>query len=644
MMTEEIDLTEEQDTVVNFGPASHVLVTASAGTGKTHVLVHRLARLVNQENLAPGSEILLLTFTRAASGELRNRVSRMGGDVAFVSAMTFDSFATRQLHDSDPEGSWSNKSYDGRIEEFTDKLSNTNSQLGLLKSRIKHIFVDEIQDLVGVRANMVKALLMNIDCGFTLFGDPAQGIYNFQETGEAKRIGSLAFYKWLEDEFVNLNKITLTKNFRAKTESAKTALWAHKELMASSPDYNAIYTALKRQLDYDVERAVTFPILATFAGRTGILTRTNFEALKISEQLHEKGISHALRIRNNPEGIQAWLGALLFSIQSNMLRRDTFEKRFSELNGLDAIDIPKMQDAWQMLTRLSPGTNNIIDLNQVYSRVLRHRVPDDLTHNMESNLIISTIHRAKGLEFDNVVVVYPDETGGLTQDDDYLGIPEETRILFVAMTRPTDSLFKGDISLKNEGGWWFTDKRLKRLVKASWPKQKSPGSKRFASRTTVGIEVRSSDVDEDVPAMDNRGDGLSPVETQSFLCSEVAFGDEVNLVLTTSAVNSMKCYGIIHNKSNTLLGFTNKDFTYELLKRLKDMAELKHTFNRRQGIMQPPQWPISIQGLRVESVDSVAGNKAIDFPEGFGTTGIWNRVRIMGLGTVKYEKPNVSER
>jgi DNA helicase-2/ATP-dependent DNA helicase PcrA len=55
-----------------------MLVVAGAGTGKTSVLINRIARLV-QEGHAKPEEVLALTYTVAAAGEMRERVSRLLG-------------------------------------------------------------------------------------------------------------------------------------------------------------------------------------------------------------------------------------------------------------------------------------------------------------------------------------------------------------------------------------------------------------------------------------------------------------------------------------------------------------------------------------------------------------------------------------
>ena len=68
-------LNAEQQAAVDHDDATPLLVIAGAGTGKTHTLAHRVARLVAQG--ADPARVLLLTFSRRAAQEMSRRVERL---------------------------------------------------------------------------------------------------------------------------------------------------------------------------------------------------------------------------------------------------------------------------------------------------------------------------------------------------------------------------------------------------------------------------------------------------------------------------------------------------------------------------------------------------------------------------------------
>lgn len=87
------DLDDEQRAAVT-APRGPVCVLAGAGTGKTRTITRRIAHLVREGHVAPG-QVLAVTFTARAAGELRTRLRVLG--VGGVQARTFHAAALRQL-------------------------------------------------------------------------------------------------------------------------------------------------------------------------------------------------------------------------------------------------------------------------------------------------------------------------------------------------------------------------------------------------------------------------------------------------------------------------------------------------------------------------------------------------------------------
>jgi DNA helicase II / ATP-dependent DNA helicase PcrA len=77
-----------------------LLIVAGAGSGKTRVLTRRVAYLLAERHVAP-SEILAITFTNKAAGEMKERVAAMVGNRArFMWVMTFHSACVRILREN----------------------------------------------------------------------------------------------------------------------------------------------------------------------------------------------------------------------------------------------------------------------------------------------------------------------------------------------------------------------------------------------------------------------------------------------------------------------------------------------------------------------------------------------------------------
>jgi len=128
-----LDSLNEQQRNAVANPNDHLLVLAGAGSGKTRVLVHRIAWLIEAENISPFA-ILAVTFTNKSAREMRGRIEElMGLALGGMWVGTFHGLAHRLLKQHWEEA--------GLIKDF--QVLDSDDQLRLLKRVNRELQIDE---------------------------------------------------------------------------------------------------------------------------------------------------------------------------------------------------------------------------------------------------------------------------------------------------------------------------------------------------------------------------------------------------------------------------------------------------------------------------------------------------------------------
>ena len=607
------ELTDEQKALAGEPPDARLLVISGPGTGKTHLLIARLATLMAEHQVRPAGGLLILSFSRAAVGVIRFRAREAGGDLQYIRAQTFDSFGTRLLYEYDPGGAWErdNSGYDKRV-EYAVNLINADQRVRDHIKGYASIFIDELQDIVGIRSTLVQTLLDVSERGFTILGDPAQGVYNFQLQGNARMLGSSVIFDWLRQRYRDSLKLhTLTVNHRAKSAVARSALFAGPLLNGPAPNYRDIKQRLDRV--YLGLRPLTEPhqavsLLKKGKGSTAFLCRNNGQALVISRELWDRGIGHFVQRYATDRVLPGWIASCLSGMQVTKPGMTTVKAGIRAHTDVDP------DEGWKILKRIE-AENSALNLNiDVMARRIRTGAyPDHLCDTQEADIMVSTVHKAKGLQFQRVIVAGECDNRALNAGTpaDVLGA-EEARVLYVALTRPEEELYslpdlkyRGILRKFQETDRWFLQ---------------------FGRYCVKYFEVCGDDSDAAHPACSHLL-GEPALATQTYIHNNVRQGDDVAIQYLGEHqdVTGYVChyYAILH--SGRKVGLTTSHFGRCLQKTVK-----LYPWRTRYGM------PKRIEGLKVEAVDTVAGLPGTARQVGTGVADIWLRVRACGFGTLVY--------
>ncbi|MFF4169899.1 UvrD-helicase domain-containing protein [Streptomyces sp. NPDC001744] len=620
-------LTDEQRAVVEQPWDARVLVTAGAGAGKTHTLVRRLDALcghADPEESLEAAEILVLTFSRAAARELRERIARHGDRARRVRAQTFDAWAYGVLLQAYPDGEWGGVGFDERITAAARAIEKGALEAGDAVPPA-HVVIDEVQDLLGARRELVETLLDRYQdtCGLTVVGDAAQTVYGFQIEDLAERADETGrFFDWLRSSYADdLVELHLTRNFRADTPEAGVAL-AHGPLLQRITDADRAATLYEELRDLLLEPTnglgeLVDPLvldgLRDFPDTCAILTRDNRQALVVSELLHEHGIAHRLRRPLEERPVPYWVAALLRRTEANSLTEERFRALLAEIPLPYEPHVPTL---WAVLRRAARGAGRAtLDMERLRRSVAEGRFPDEAADPEASRLVVSTVHRAKGLEFDRVIVLTPPSVAELRRQykKGELDLPAEARALYVAMTRARQDLYHVRCPelpiLRRAGG----RKNGRRYV-GGW-----------RSHDRYGIVAEAGDVSRDHPP----GHDTDAVATQAYLLEQVVPGHEVTL-----------------RKRHDLPMGEHQSPPYVLLHDGREIGEASARFREELFQVQKvnrawdPWWPDEIRGSRIDTLETVTGSTAAGANAGLGERGVWIIPRITGIGRYRRADDN----
>lgn len=440
------DLSPTQLKIINDKTSKYIVVAAGPGSGKTRILVHKLAALLLMEDVKH-EQLLMVTFSRAAATEFKKRLKALIGSSAnYVDIKTFHSFCFDLL---------------GRVGDIEKSENIVRETARLIKdgeveiSRITKtvMVIDEAQDMDIHEFNLLRAMtLRNENMRVIAVGDDDQNIYSFR--------GSSAEYMKKVLSNSESKMYELIENYRSKpnlVEFSNKYVVGISNRMKSMP----IVAVQKDKGNVDLIRyyhdnmmdGVIKKLLNEGAyGSVCILTRTNDEALQMTGLLLDKGLKAKL-IQTNDYFKLMYLDEVKYFI--NQLEID---------DGIHTIEDSrwdkakyKLSQAYARSEKLSICQKIIQEFEAISGKqkfvsdlkiFLRESRMEDFFVEEHEVILVSTMHKSKGREFDTVIIMlrsYNDSSS------------EAKRLLYVAMTRARRQLeihYSGDVlegTLKDMG-------------------------------------------------------------------------------------------------------------------------------------------------------------------------------------------------
>lgn len=594
----------EPDSIIQSPLDSRIILNSGPGTGKTYTIIQRLIFILANA-LCHADEIYILCYTRSAKKVIETQIEEavskgiLKPSAKNICIFTFDSYAGYFLMAMKEQNiiteDFSGYDYNSRIKLFNQYASAEDFET------IQYFIIDEIQDLVNERAEMVLHILKYLKCGYLLAGDRCQSIYDY-EADEDAMMDSVKFYELLEQQFPpEIQRYEITGNKRQISALAEQADNMRNILLNDSfLAQNQCAQNVMKQYAENIKIETYIRNLTEMpASSTAILCRSNGEAEYISTLLCERKIPHILnRGVNHTAVLPRWIAEVFWDACLESISKEEFMERFcfrchSSLNP---------EEIWNWFCKITNTQNSVVlDISKLITALtFVNNMPSDFYDEIPL-LTVSTIHKAKGSEFDRVILINSD----ITPSD---SSAEEARIRYVALTRPRNQLvtmkkniryFKRTISGR------IIETGLHNIYKSS---------NRFCKCITIGL---TGDIDNTAFVS---GDFEAVLDLQEYIIHNVHLYDK----LTAKRSLLTKNYEIFHN--NRCIGSFSKQMLNEL-----DLG--------LQAVDYKNRLPDRLENIYVSSITTeLLRTFSSHVPAEFQKSRICFGIQVTGLAKLIFEK------
>jgi len=604
-------LDQDQRSVVEAPITANLLVQAGPGRGKTQVLVSRIVHLIETGQCSPG-ELLILSFSRAARDELRKRIGKLDEStmVSAITIRTLDSFATYtlQIASGDTSGT-----YDERIERAIRDIDDDPETCGV--NQFKHVLLDEAQDIIGCRADMVLKLLTQMpQAGFTIFADSAQSIYDFSLLGDDSQTYSLDMFNVFlcREEPEPTREIHLNNYYRSSDPELIELCQKPWKSLVEQNHKNAeseLNHCLSKVSEGGTLNHINWPTRDEGQSRA-VICYSNGQVLLAASRSIQAGENVVIARGGRDWAHPYWIGSIFLGLSQ-------FEQITLELlSGRLITKIPKgilPEDIHQALCiGCRSGSSNPKIKDVVRALNCGEHFASLLPLESGKNLIVfSSIHRAKGREYDEVAFVDFKQNEGWHEKEPTPGYNQ--RVRFVGLSRAKVRNFKLEL---NSNVKLVLSKKTDRWVEI-----------KFIGNGKRGVEAFEVGLQGDVnPASFVRYSTLAQAsEAQIELIKNSKRGRIVDLILGPAReTHGPRIYSIVDRLSGQKIG--------EMSSRFTDSIKLTRNGVQGWGIENPP--PVRLEGCWIRGLYTVtpADCESLDgLPIEISSGLLWCYVEIEGL-------------